>query len=259
LRIVPVLDLRDGQVVRAAGGDRRRYEPLRSPLVDSAEPGAVSAALVKTFGNADLYIADLNAIAGETPDWRALDAIVGGASIAGEGLLGFTLHVDAGPNTQERLAALLSFARQRSLVLRPIVALETLSDPSELAPLAAACAGGGAFSLDLRDGRPMTTCRHWQDASPRSIAEAAIAAGFARLIVIDIARVGGGCGVAALRLCRELHRAHPRLSVWAGGGVRGPADIEAMAASGIDGALVASALHDGCLSAADVARYRVAR
>lgn len=255
MRIVPVLDLRDGQVVRASGGDRRRYEPLRSPLVDSSEPGEVAAALAKSFGCTELYVADLNAIAGATPNWRAFDLIAAGAASA-HGELELSLHIDAGASTPERIEALLAFAAARRLRLHPIVALETLRDPSDLARLASASTQRATFSLDLRDGRPIVACRQWREASTLEIAEAAIAAGFRRLILIDVARVGAGKGVAALAACRELHRAHPQLSLWPGGGVRGPADLEAIAAAGCDGALVASALHDGKLSLADVARFQ---
>jgi phosphoribosylformimino-5-aminoimidazole carboxamide ribotide isomerase len=48
----------------------------------------------------------------------------------------------------------------------------------------------------------------------------------------------------------------PFLEIISGGGVRGPRDLQALAAAGADAALVASALHDGRLSAAQCAAAR---
>jgi phosphoribosylformimino-5-aminoimidazole carboxamide ribotide isomerase len=64
-------------------------------------------------------------------------------------------------------------------------------------------------------------------------------------VVLDLARVGVGTGVGTEELCARLHRHDPALQLTAGGGVRGPDDIQALYASGVQYVLVASALHDG--------------
>src|SRR4051794_38219838 len=63
-RIIPVLDVMGGQVVRAIGGRRDEYRPLVSPLCGSSEPVAVASALLATTGATELYVADLDAIRG---------------------------------------------------------------------------------------------------------------------------------------------------------------------------------------------------
>ena len=73
------------------------------------------------------------------------------------------------------------------------------------------------------------------------IAAAAIAAGVQRLIILDLADVGVGGGVGTLTLCQAIRAAHPQVEIIAGGGVRGLADLQQMAAAGCDAALVASA------------------
>ena len=75
----------------------------------------------------------------------------------------------------------------------------------------------------------------------------AIAVGVTRLIVLDLARVGGGAGTGTDDLCREIASTYPHVDVIAGGGIAGPADLRRLAAAGVRGALVASALHDGRL------------
>ncbi|MEX2558660.1 MAG: HisA/HisF-related TIM barrel protein, partial [Pirellulales bacterium] len=64
---------------------------------------------------------------------------------------------------------------------------------------------------------------------------------------------GMDAGVAALALCRELRQRHQQLELVSGGGVRGLQDLRALAEAGCDAALVASALHDGRLTAGDLA------
>ena len=54
-------------------------------------------------------------------------------------------------------------------------------------------------------------------------------------------------------LCREISRKWPHIELIGGGGVRALADLRSLRAAGCRGALVASALHDGRLSAADLA------
>ena len=53
-----------------------------------------------------------------------------------------------------------------------------------------------------------------------------------------------------------LHAAAPDRWLHAAGGVRDIADIETLALAGISGALVATSLHDGRLSASDLVKAR---
>src|SRR5207302_1103587 len=62
VRLIPVLDLMAGRAVRAVAGRRSEYRPL-----DTADPAAVADALTHRAGAAELYVADLDAIAGAPP------------------------------------------------------------------------------------------------------------------------------------------------------------------------------------------------
>lgn len=73
-----------------------------------------------------------------------------------------------------------------------------------------------------------------------------------RIIVMTLARVGGGAGPDLERLAALQSRA-PDRRFYAAGGVRGPADLEALRRQGAAGVLVASALHDGRLRPEDLA------
>src|SRR2546430_12004169 len=74
-------------------------------------------------------------------------------------------------------------------------------------------------------------------------------------MVLDLARVGSGRGVDCV-LLEALRRAHPHVDLLAGGGIGTARDLERLADAGLDGALVATALHDGRIRRGDVAAGR---
>ncbi len=57
-------------------------------------------------------------------------------------------------------------------------------------------------------------------------------------------------------LVRALRRAHPQVELLAGGGIGTARELERLAAAGLDGALMATALHDGRINRDDVAGAR---
>jgi len=70
--------------------------------------------------------------------------------------------------------------------------------------------------------------------------------------VLDVARVGGTAGPDT----EMLNRIRPVVTgaaLLAGGGVRGLDDLKLLDRIGCDGALIATALHDGRLTPSDVA------
>jgi phosphoribosylformimino-5-aminoimidazole carboxamide ribotide isomerase len=233
MRILPVLDIMAGQVVRGIGGLRHEYRPIVSQLTTSTAPLDVALAIRRQFGLADLYIADLDAIAGGLP---AL------ATYAGLRAAGLRLWVDAG---LRYAAAAASLPEAGVDVL--VFGLETLHDPSELARACDRYGPRVVFSLDLRDGEPLGDRKAWEHGDAASVVEQAVAAGARRLIVLDLTRVGTCAGVGTEVLCQRIVQSHPSVEVIAGGGVRGVEDLRRLQACGVGGVLLASALHDGRL------------
>src|SRR5262249_45743188 len=66
-RIIPVMDIRGGVVVRAIAGRREDYKPLVSHLTDSTDPLLVGEALRSVVTTDELYVADLDSIMGAKP------------------------------------------------------------------------------------------------------------------------------------------------------------------------------------------------
>lgn len=72
MRIIPVLDLKGGEVVRAEKGQRDSYKPIVTPLSASTDAVSVAIGLRTLFPFRAFYIADLDAIEGRAPNAEAI-------------------------------------------------------------------------------------------------------------------------------------------------------------------------------------------
>ena len=236
MRIVGVIDIHDRRAVHARGGRRDEYAPVSLAAGERVDGDAVALArvYVEQLGVPELYVADLDAIAGATLHTGLLSAIAA---------LGVPVWVDAGVTTPAAASAVLEAGA--SVV---VVGLETLTSLDALATIARTVADAPvAFSVDLRNGLPITMpdVEHsrW---SVSQIARGAADAGARTIIVLDLARVGSGTGVD-LEVMAEVRRAVPEVTLLAGGGVRSEGDLDLLARVACDGALVATALLSGAL------------
>ncbi len=246
MQILPVIDLLAGAVVRGVGGRRDEYRPIQSPLCATPEPLAVAHAIRKKFWLTEFYLADLDAIQGGKPKGEVYRQLTAD---------GFSLWIDAGLETADQVQAYDAVGDGEQTV---VAGLETLRSPQELRRLIDRLGDHRvAFSLDLKSGQPLARSGAWHGQSPLQIARLAIEAGVRRLIVLDLAEVGQSRGVGTLELCREIRAVDRGLKIVAGGGVRGPHDLTALADVGCTAALVASALHDGRVTSDDVRRMQM--
>ena len=75
-RIIPVMDIMDGQVVHGVAGQREKYEPIRSRIVEGSNPTDVAEAFRCIFGVEEIYIADLDAIMRRNFTFAYLEEII---------------------------------------------------------------------------------------------------------------------------------------------------------------------------------------
>jgi phosphoribosylformimino-5-aminoimidazole carboxamide ribotide isomerase len=137
-----------------------------------------------------------------------------------------------------------------------VVGLETLRSFHVLAEMSHA--GGAeriAFSLDLRDGVPLSADGLARGMTIDTIVRRILDAAVDTLIVLDLARVGTHIGLD-FELIERVRRLAHDVTLVAGGGVGGLEDLRRLADAGCDGALVATAIVEGRLSVEDVAVAR---
>jgi phosphoribosylformimino-5-aminoimidazole carboxamide ribotide isomerase len=242
MQLIPVIDLLEGQVVRAVRGDRATYRPVRSALCEGANPVTVAGTLARHCASDLVYLADLDALQGAAPQVAVLTQLLAALP---------HLHwwLDAGfndgPDAARLLATLGADVADR---VTPVFGSESLRDAAALQALCADGADGAdgsvgrqrsILSLDRRDGRPLDRAGCW--STPSAWPE--------RVVVMTLERVGAGSGpdLATLATVQALA---PQARLIGAGGVRHVADLRAAEAAGAHAWLVASALHDGAIPAA---------
>ena len=235
-----------GQAVHARAGARENYPPVRQAAGSSIPSGdayALAREYIDRLGIMEIYVADLDAIAGRSGHEALIERIAA---------LGM-LWLDAGVRSVDDARRAMDLG-----AAQVIVGLETLPSFETLGSICAAVGGERvAFSLDLRNGDPVVLARGDIPAgqTAESLVTGAADAGASTLIVIDLARVGTSRGLDAV-LVDRVRTASPGLTLVAGGGVRGWSDLVRLAEAGCDGALVATALHEGAITAADIQAAR---
>jgi len=228
--IIPVVDLKGGLVVHARGGARDDYQPIRTRLAASSAPADVVAGLCAVVPARQVYLADLDAIEGRG-DHDAIRRALAAAFPALE------FWIDAGVPAEAAPAWLA--AQPGCLVLgsesqHDAAALGALRDDPRV-----------ILSLDFRGDA--------FQGPPEILADETLWP--ARVIVMTLARVGGAQGPDVAQVARIKTRGGAGRAVYAAGGVRDRADLQALSAAGAAGALVATALHSGAIGK-DQARSR---
>jgi HisA/HisF family protein len=224
LEVIPVIDLKGGKAVRAIAGNRSDYRPLATSLCPDGDPLTAARGFLAMHAFRRLYIADIDAIEGGVRQDAVLSAIR-------DTLSQLEIWVDAGFKDEDSVAEWLPLR-----LGRPVVGSESLS--SARVPGDA----NAILSLDFRGDRFL--------GPPALLADSDLWP--ADVIVMCLHDVGTGSGPDTKRLTSVIQAAGAR-RVYAAGGVRGRADLEALARLGASGALVASALHSGAVSSADLA------
>lgn len=230
MRLIPVLDVLNGVAVRGVGGRRDKYRPLITQLCAGSDPLTVAAAYRERLQTNTLYLADLDAITSQQPNTGLYRALLAN---------GTDLWLDAGVRTTDDVVPLCELR-----VPTVIIGLESWQSPRDLKTITATVPPNRLlFSVDLRHGR---TCggSEWK-TEPLAIIEDVLAAGITRFLVLDLADVGEHTGGSTATLCAELRKHCPQAEIITGGGIRGEDDIRAWSERGIDGLLIASAIHDG--------------
>jgi phosphoribosylformimino-5-aminoimidazole carboxamide ribotide isomerase len=220
-------------VVHARRGERAAYRAIESRLCTGADPVTVVQALLRLHPFRTLYIADLDAIQGAGNHNAILVQI---RTAFPELELWVDSGISSGRAISDWLAADFGSAVIGSESLRHESALrDVLTQLGESV--------SWVLSMDFRADAFLGPAALLEDASLWP----------GRVLAMNLARVGSQLG-PDLKLIERLARTAPNCEVFAAGGVRDVTDLEAAAAAGATGALIATALHDGRIGAEVLAR-----
>jgi HisA/HisF family protein len=232
-RLIPVMDIKDGQVVHARGGDRTNYAPLPREWFPTTDPVAIAYHLATQWQARQLYVADLDAIMHRHFHLPLYQAI-------GQAIAPTELWLDPGVNVADDIARL-----ERRSIHRIIVGTETAMGLSILTSPSVTRRDDLIVSIDLRGGQILGRPDRWGAKHPADVLgllEQVVQVGIRRVIVLELDRVGSGQGPSTHALCRQLKQRYPAIELIAGGGVRNDVDMQWLGQAGVDAVLIGTAL-----------------
>jgi phosphoribosyl isomerase A len=229
MNLIPVIDLLQGQVVRAQRGERAHYRPIRSALCASSEPLAVARILCEHCAARQLYVADLDALQGRPTQAAVLRDLL-------TALPEIELWLDAGFTGAAGAELLLTSLAEAAGRVVPVFGSESLASTQAFAECfdaARRMRGDAILSLDRRSGQRLDAAGCWDQ--PQRWPQ--------RVIVMTLERVGADAG-PDLETLAEVQSQAPRAHLFGAGGIRDQTDLDLARQAGAKGWLVASALHD---------------
>lgn len=232
MNVIPVLDLKDGQVVHAKRGNRQAYLPIQSALTQSSDAIAIVEALLSLYPFKQLYIADIDAIQG-TGHHAELVKLIQSKFTELE------IWLDAGFATTEAIKS------RQGANIRIVLGSESLESLEQYQALAQYCKTQPVLSLDFKSGvflgssTLLESPKHW----PKNV------------IVMSLDQVGSQAGPDTVRLSAIKNQA-PLTSIYAAGGIRSTADLAFLREQNVAGALIASSLHNQSINTVDLAALR---
>lgn len=223
MRCIFVLDIFNGAVVHAVRGERSRYEPIDrfSRVVSSSDPICV----LQEIRPREVYVADLNLLTGFGNNLEAIADISGLAKTM----------ADIGPSQRSDLDRL-----PRGVC--PVLGTETatlglMREASER--------GGAVVSIDMKNRSVIARDPELAALSPQEILRRLNETTLESVILLELGRVGTASGLDLEFLAEAVSLSNHPLIL--GGGVRGVEDLQALEKLGFQGALVATAVHNGMI------------
>jgi len=243
MRIIPAIDLKDGQVVRLLKGD---FDEVTEYPSNPAELGARFSALDVD----DLHIVDLDgARTGMQKNHALVSEIAAGA--------GLDVQLGGGIRQRDEVAAWLSNG-----VTRCVVGSVAIREPATVMTWIDEFGSDAiVLALDVKlsaDGTPMLSTQGWTEDAGSTLWECIDAygsAGIYHLLCTDIGRDGAMNG-PNFQLYAEILQRYPNLQLQASGGVRDIDDLELLREIGAPAAITGRALLDGAITETEVAAFR---
>ncbi len=218
MKIIPVIDLKDGVVVHAQQGMREQYQPISTNLCQSSDIYQVIKAFLGVYDFDTIYIADLNAITHQGDH----DLLISEVLTSFPNIL---FWIDRGYQR---------FKKYPGNYL-PVIGSECYNNETVLE--LKSFNNHFILSLDYSKSEALGAKSLFSDPGlwPETI------------IIMTLNRVGSHQGPDLDKLNRFC-RQYPNKNFIAAGGIRNIADLQTLKKVGVQQALIASALHSGAIT-----------
>lgn len=232
LKIIPVIDILNGIAVNALRGKRSEYHPLKSKICDSTNPMKVALSF-RNYGFHEIYIADLDAIMNKGSNCFIFEKISAMPQVE--------LLIDAGISDLKNAQNLLK-AKSHKIIIgtESLLGLGFVKDAVELF-------GNNRVivSIDLKNGKILSKSKDVSSLNINQLICKLQEVGLNQIIILDLSRVGSNEGVDIALLKRVLRCFKGK--VFVGGGIRSVDEVLEIEKLGVEGVLLASALHSGSI------------
>jgi phosphoribosylformimino-5-aminoimidazole carboxamide ribotide isomerase len=225
MKIIPVIDLKNGLVVHARQGNREHYQPINTTLSASADIFLVIESFLTVYPFDTLYIADLDAITQQGNNHHLIAEV-----LSRYPQLNF--WIDKGHQQYDKKARYFCNAL-------PVLGSESYQNES-ISDIKAYY-NNFVLSLDYSNLGALGAASLFSEDClwPNNI------------IIMTLGRVGSNIGPDIEKLTRFCKQ-YPNKNFIAAGGIRNKQDLIALTKVGIHQALVASALHSGAITSEDI-------
>lgn len=243
MKVIPVMDLLNGEVVQGKGGRRNEYQPFSDSVIsNNPEPFSVAKSFKEKLELDWFYIADLDRIQSTQNIKKNKEIIIELTKTTN-----YKISVDAGCKDLRDIDEILSWGVDHVIVgTETLSSLEVLEnavlefDPQKI-----------IVSVDFKGGELLANSMEISKIKPIEIAEFAGKLGLKAIIVLELQKVGSQTGPLNDSLM-EIVENISTIPIYTGGGVRSIQDLILLKNKGILGALVATAFHNGNIKKNDL-------
>lgn len=233
-RIIPVLDILNSIAVHAIKGERDKYKPLKSEILNTSDPLEIFKLLKHKFHFNEIYIADLDAIINKKPNLKLLSKILE--------IPNLKVMLDPGIIEKEDI---LIYSKYKLNKL--ILGLETISNLKVIEEgITTMGQNRLSISIDMYKGKIISNLKELKSQNPLNFVKVLKKLDVKEIILLDLFRVGQKVGgIPSLYL---KFRYQFRGDILVGGGVKNFNDLEMLHNHEFSGVLIATALYNGSLN-----------
>ena len=234
MKVIPVIDFYQGQVVLAKHGHRGNYRPINSRLSENSDPVSIVESILSITEFNTIYIADLDSIENSKPNHSVWNRIFQQFSST-------KFWLDIGHQVDEWTTFYANTANAS-----PVIGSESLNSLDQFRHVMNAVKNfSPVLSLDFKNSGLL---------GPASFADSSMEWPD-NIIVLNLDQVGSLNGPDFSTLKKVTAFLPPKCHIYLGGGIRDTNDLRLAREHNIAGVLIASALHNRNINRDDLEEF----